>query len=195
MNGVKLGKRKTEYRYHVVYYGDGTKGSLKIAKGTLASPAFWEAVDDAEADGAAYCGHHNGRADPDEMVTRFQCRACAAERMDQRAFTNYHPPSERQSLDAIRGGQSATYPPGRYVNNPAAQAEAWHRYRAEDAEREARREEALQLLEEAERASTEVEESHRLSNLDSQQPEDLYNRYDDETAARMAALRKELGIE
>lgn len=184
-------KRKTEYRYHVVYYGDGTKGSLKIARGRLASPEFWAAVNAAEADGAAYCGFGNHPADPAEMVTRFQCRACAAERMNQRAFTNYHPPSERQSLDSIRAGQNGCYAPTSYREDASLHRELYEQYRAENRDREARRAEALQLSEEVERASTAVEEPPILDS--STEPD--YGLYAPEVAERMRALRKELGIE
>lgn len=186
-----MAKAKHEYRYHQVHYSDGTQGSLRIKRGTLASPEFWEAVEAAKADGAAYCGHGNHAVAPGGMARKFQCSACAAVRMDQKRFTTYRPPRARQSLDAIRGHQSAAYAPTSYRENASLHRELYDQYRAEDAEREARRAEALQLSEEVERASTDVEEPPILDS--STEPD--YGLYAPEVAERMRALRKELGIE
>lgn len=182
---MKLAKRKTEYRYHVVYYGDGTKGSLKIAKGTLASPAFWEAVEDAEARRSAYCGHHHGRTDPGEMVTRFQCRDCYAERL--RGFSNYRPPSERQSMASICP-RAERHPIGAYRDDPDEHRRAFDRYRHEDAARAARRAEAQRAWAEIE--STEI--PHIATDVEHEPESDPYAMYSPETRDRLNALRAQL---
>ena len=188
----KSGSVKSEFKSYQVWTSSG-KSAVRIRKGRTGSPEFWSAVDAAEVEGRRYCGYGSHPAEEADMFGKYQCRACYRSRMI--GFTNYKPPRRRQGYAEVCPREERI-PTGTYRNDPDSHRRAWDQYRAEDAAKAARQEqraEALRLLAEFKAEDSPPREKKSTPVEVEQEPD--YGLYSPEVAARMAALRKELGIE
>lgn len=182
-----------EYKNYPVEYSSG-RGSIRVRKGRAACPEFWTAVESAGASGAAYCGFHHGQCDPGEMATSYQCAACYRARLV--GYSNYRPPTQRQAYADICPRPTTAEILAAVTSVHRDHRSLWDEYSAEaeaKAAKQERRVEALRLLAEFKAESSPPREKKSTPVEVEQEPD--YGLYSPEVAARMAALRKELGIE